>query len=186
LAAHGFHAGWQKLTAVAHPKIWQTLFLFITISLLIFELWNGPFPDNPLEIHPFYKQLAQEDESFALIELPMGRRASKRYLLNQTVHQKPIVEGLSARTPTEAYRYIAANPLLLNWQQKTMLNCEVMGSELDVAAAQLIQDNFRYVIVHNAPDSDLYIAYFHTAPVFQDEQLTVFAVEDLAERPFCP
>ena len=150
------------------------------------QLENGPFPGAPLEIPPFYRELGQQSDDFALIDLPMGRQSSKRYLLYQIFHQKPIVEGLSARTPAEAYRYIEANPLLLNWQQKTVLNCDVMGAELDTAVAQFIQDNFRYVIIHNDSEGYIFTSYFSTDPVFQDETLTVFALADLAERPFCP
>lgn len=186
LAAYGFTYIWQRLTAVPHPKTWQSLFLFTVTFFLIFEFWNGSFPGSPVEIHPFYEQLSQEEENFALVELPMGRGESKAYLFYQIFHQKPIVEGLSARTPPAAYDYIVSNSLLINWRYQIPFDCEVMGAELDAAAAQLIQDNFRYVIIHNDPENDPFSAYFQMPPVFQDETLTVYAVDDLAERPFCP
>ncbi len=186
LAAYGFHHIWQGLASRSSGKIPQAVFLLITVPLLIFEFWNGPYPGIQVEIHPFYWALAEQQDTFGLIELPMGRSESKRYLLNQLVHQKPMVEGLSARTPVEAYDYIAANSLLLHWQYRSRLDCESMGAELDTAVAQLIQDNFRYVIIHNTLDNEPFSSYFHTPPIVQDEQLTVYRLTDLQERPFCP
>ena len=141
-----------------------------------------------MEVHPFYLEIAQQPEAFALIELPMGRLPSKPYLLNQLFHQKPIVEGLSARTPAEAYRYIEANPLLHQWQTNTWLNCEEMGEELDTAVTQLINDNFRYVILHNQDEAIApVLPYFlYREPVVQDEQLTVYDLRDFPQWPICP
>lgn len=187
LAAYGFQRIWQKLAGSSHQGVWQTAFLLIVFPLLIFEFWNGPFPGTPVDIHPFYLELAQQPETFSLIELPMGRRPSKQYLMHQIFHQKPIVEGLSARTPPEAYRYIESNSLLLHWQHRTWLNCDTMGVELDTAVTQLIQDNFRYVILHNQPEIEPILPYFlYIEPIVQDEILTVYALADLQKRPFCP
>ena len=185
LAAFGFHRIWQKLATSPRRTVWRSAFLLVTVPLLIFEFWNGPFPGIPANIHPIYSEIAEEDESFALIELPMGRIESKRYLLNQTIHQKPMVEGLAARTPEEAYRYIEGNPLLQQWRQKNELNCETMAAELNTAVAQLLQDNFRYAIIHNFPESEVYKPYFHITPTFQDEALAVYELTDFLERPFC-
>ena len=186
LAAYGFRQIHHKLAAVPRSTVWQSAFLLAAVPLLIFEFWNGTFPGIQLNIHPFYTELAQQSETFALIELPMGRQASKPYVLHQTIHQKPIVEGLSARTPDEAYRYIEANPLLWHWRRTVPLNCETMGAELDTAVTQLVQDNIRYAIIRNDPESEVFTPYFHAEPIFQDETLTVYALADLQERPICP
>lgn len=187
LAAYGFAFIWQQTAKLAYQQVSRTTLLCLIVPLLIFELWNGPFAGKIVEIHPFYLELGQQEENFALIELPMGRFPSKPYLLNQLFHQKPIVEGLSARTPAEAYRYIEANPLLLHWQHETVLNCEDTGDELDTAVTQLVQDNFRYIILHNQADIEPFLPYFsHVEPIVQDDILTVYAVSDLLERPFCP
>lgn len=187
LAAYGFDFLWQQATKSSRHRLWQAALLF-TIPLLVFELWNGPFQGASVNIHPFYLALSQQPETFALIELPLGRQPSKPYLLNQLYHQKPIVEGLSARTPNEAYRYIEANPLLHHWRHHIWLNCEEMGDELDAAVTQLIEDNFRYVILHNQSDEiDPILPYFlYREPIVQDEQLTVYDLRDFQQWPFCP
>lgn len=186
LAAYGFDFLWQQAANSPRRKAWQAV-LLLGLPLLIFEFWNGPFPGAYVKIHPFYLELAQQQEQFALIELPMGRQESKPYLFYQLFHQKPMVEGLSARTPEEAYRYIEANPLLHHWRQEIWLNCEEMGEELDTAVTQLIQDNFRYVILHNQGRTAHIQPYFlYDKPIVQDEQLTVYDLRDIAQRPFCP
>lgn len=187
LAAYGFDFLWQQATNASRRRVWQTA-LLLSVPLLVFELWNGPFQGISVNIHPFYLELAQQPDTFALIELPLGRQISKPYLLYQLYHQKPMVEGLSARTPRAAYRYIEANPLLHHWRHHIWLNCNEMGEELDTAVSQLIEDNFRYVIIHNqADDIDPILPYFlYREPVLQDEQLTVYDLRDFQQWPICP
>ncbi|MBK8905564.1 MAG: hypothetical protein IPM53_30560 [Anaerolineaceae bacterium] len=186
LAAYGFDALWQQAAQSSYGRRWRAV-LLLAVPLLIFELWNGPFPGMPATVHPFYQALAQEPERFALIELPLGRQAAKPYVFYQTVHEKPMVEGLSARTPDEAYRYIEANPLLHAWQEEIPLDCDGVGRELDTAVTQLIADNFRYVILHNQDRTAHLAPYFaQDEPLLQDDELTVYDLREMAERPFCP
>jgi hypothetical protein len=186
LAAYGFDFLWQKADQSSRCRAWQAV-LFAGCLLLVFEFWNGLFPGIPAAVHPFYLEMAQQPEPAAVIELPLGRQVSKFYLFYQLFHQKPMVEGLSARTPEEAYHYIEANPLLHHWRHQVWLNCEEMGEELDTAVSQLIKDNFRYVILHNEDNIDPILPYFlYREPVVQDEQLTVYDLQDMQQRPFCP
>jgi hypothetical protein len=119
----------------------------------------------------------------------MGRENSKEYLYFQTVHQRPMVEGLSGRTPAEAYRYIDAHPLLSRWRSRVELDCQSMTrdqlvSDLD----QLIADDFRYVVVHHRSGGvpRQFTAYFSTiAPVYRDDSLTVYTLADLRAKPPC-
>jgi hypothetical protein len=183
LAAYGFDALWQR--AGQSPQ--RRVALLLLIPLLMFELWNGPYPGISATPHPFYQALAEDPGQFALIELPLGRQESKIYQYYQTVHEKPLVEGLSARTPQEAYRYINANALLRTWDAETPLDCSVMGEALDTAVAQLLADNFRYVIVHHFDETEYLLTFFEPyEPLVQDAQLTVYELSEVAERPFCP
>ncbi|MBK7897193.1 MAG: hypothetical protein IPJ90_20370 [Anaerolineaceae bacterium] len=159
--------------------------------LLLFEFWNGPFPMEPHQISPFHQMLAAQTDTFALIDLPMGRQASKLYVWRQTEHHKPIVEGLSARTPPEAYSTIEANPLLSRWRHTTPLDCETLGAAgYETAVAQLIQNNFRYIILHKTgsgvPELTTEAAYFTAVPIYDDAQITVFDITTLAAANPCP
>lgn len=157
--------------------------------VLLFEYWNGPYPMRKAAVNPFYQQIAATPGDFALIDLPMGRQPSKRYVYRQTVHQKPIVEGLSARTPAKSYDYIKSNALLQRWRYETALNCtafppEMMGN----AVERLLADNFRYVTISKIDGRipDEYDDYFAaTAPTYQDDRLIVFSLQELHQNLPC-
>ncbi len=166
----------------------QAVLLVAVSAVLLFEYWNGPYPGFELSIDPVYQQLAQEPGNFAIIELPMGRRESKDYTLSQTVHQHPIVEGLSGRTPPEAYQYIDSNPLLARWRAQQPLDCSALpATAIDGALQQLQNDGFRYVIVHHdgAPAPEAFAAYFTPTPRFADETLSLYALTDLQAAALC-
>ncbi len=177
------------LELLAQRKRAQSIVLIALTAFLLFEYWNGPYPGMDFSIHPLYQQLAQEPGAFAVIELPMGRRESKDYTLYQTVHQHPMVEGLSGRTPPEAYQYIDGNPLLARWRAQQPLDCGALpAAALDVALQQLSQDGFRYVIVHHAGSPqlpDAFAAYFIAAPRFADDTLSLYALADLQAAGMC-
>ncbi len=166
----------------------QTALLIALTTVLLFEYWNGPYPGLELTVDPIYQQLAQEPGNFAIIDLPMGRRESKDYTLYQTFHQRPIVEGLSGRTPPEAYNYIAGNPLLAQWQAQQPLDCGTLSAAtITSALQQLLNDGFRYVIVHHdgAPPPKAFATYFTAAPRFADDTLSLYALSDLLATAWC-
>lgn len=185
VAAIGCERG---LVALDRHRRAQAALLIGLTAVLLFEYWNGPYPGFELSVHPIYQQLAQEPGNFAIIELPMGRRESKDYTLYQIFHQHPIVEGLSGRTPPEAYKYIDSNPLLAHWRAGEPLDCKTFSAAtIDSALQQLLNDGFRYVIVHHdgAPLPDVFAAYFTIPPKFADEMLSVYALPDLQNAALC-
>ena len=188
-AAFGLQRIFLMINQSKNKAFIKPLFTMLLATLLIVEYWNGPYPGQIINESPFYTQLGTQEETFALIELPMGRSESKYYVQSQITHQKPIVEGLSARTPLGTYHYIDTNPLLFSWRQGLSLDCEVMlPSEMQTAVNQLITDNFRYIIVHHADTqvAPIYLSYFENIdPAYQDHLLTAYLVEDLQTHPFC-
>ncbi len=186
-AAYGFS---RILEALAEHKITKSGLVLGLSLLLLFEYWNGPYPGIPTTVNPFYRQLAGEEDDFALIELPMGRNESKSYLYYQTVHQKPIVEGLSGRIPADAYQYIAGNALLARWRHSVPLNCsEGVPEAIQAALAQLEASGFRYVIVHHEEDGamlDVYADYLTAPPVYQDSELAAYLLSDIRTNFSCP
>jgi hypothetical protein len=176
------------LAALDQHRRAQTALLIALTAVLLFEYWNGPYPGFELSVDPLYQQLAQEPGNFAIIDLPMGRGESKDYTLYQTFHQRPIVEGLSARTPPEAYQYIDGNPLLYRWRYQQPLDCGALSAmAVDGALQQLLNDGFRYVIVHHdgAPAPAAYATYFTAAPRFADAALSLYALSDLQAAALC-
>lgn len=176
------------LNALQNHKVIQASLPIILVTMLMFEYWNGPFKGTSPQVSPFYTFLADNDEPIAVIDLPFGRQASKLYLYYQIIHQKPIVEGLSARTPEGAYSYINANELLLHWKHKTPLDCQVMPVEsLQRDLTNLVNDGFRYIIVHQKAGETIasYEGYLTVEPFYEDKRLMVYSVEELLNNPPC-
>lgn len=176
------------LAALAQRRRAQSALLIALTALLLFEYWNGPYPGFELTVSPIYQQLAQEPGDFAIIDLPLGRRESKDYTLYQVFHQRPIVEGLSGRTPPEAYQYIDSNPLLARWRARQPLDCNALpATDIDAALQQLLNDGFRYVMVHHDSTQlpEAFAAYFTATPRFVDESLSLYALSDLRTAALC-
>jgi hypothetical protein len=184
----------RLLIGLERNRTIQIALMIALPGLLLVEYWSGEFPGGPSAVSPFYEQLADEPGDFAIIQLPMGRSASKRYLYLQTIHQKAIVEGLSARTPVEAYRYINKNSLLQSWLSEEPLDCGATNQHRIEATVEhlnavdrLIADDFRYVVVHhkNSEIPSLYADYFPFDPVYEDSSLTAYMLTDLLHNPPC-
>jgi hypothetical protein len=185
LAALGFD---RLLIRLEGQRTFQIALMIALPGLLLVEFWSGPFPGGPSRPSSFYEQLAREPGDFAIIQLPMGRSESKRYLYLPTIHQKAIVEGLSGRTPPEAYSYIQGNHLLNSWFSGEPLDCATLPRRRFASALdQLIDDDFRYVVVHHA-ESEFparFAEYLPYDPIYQDRGLTAFKLDDLLENPPC-
>jgi hypothetical protein len=128
-----------------------------------------------------------------IIDVPMGRGYSKYYMALQTIHRQPIIEGMSARIPSDAYDYIEANPLTAAWYNLERPDCSL---DLNEAAARLRDDGFRYVIAHyyvpgKGDDIDeelkpLQAVVKEIEPVFDNGEMQVYLLDDLAEAALCP
>ena len=76
------------------------------MGLLLVEYMIVPAPTTRAEVPAYYDWLRAEPGEGAVLELPMGRQPSKYYMYYQTIHNRPMVEGLVSRTPEEAYRVV--------------------------------------------------------------------------------
>lgn len=99
LAGLGFSAirrDWAgRGRTAARAALARPLFIALLAALLVEHL-AVPFPTKPVEIPPFYRQLAASAEPGAILELPVSLKRS-RSLLYQTVHERPMVAGYLSR-----------------------------------------------------------------------------------------
>ncbi|MBN1120818.1 MAG: hypothetical protein JXJ17_07040 [Anaerolineae bacterium] len=89
----------------------------IVIGVMLFEIAQTPFglwSFDGEEITAAYRFIDEYGEG-AIVDVPMGRGYSKYYMALQTIHEQPIIEGMSARMPTDAYDYIEGNALTAAW-----------------------------------------------------------------------
>ncbi|MCA9980175.1 MAG: hypothetical protein KDD89_05065 [Anaerolineales bacterium] len=75
-------------------------------ALILLDLAPGPAPLQFVgQERTFLADLAHTGEG-ALLNLPYRRRLSKTYMFEQTVHQRPILQGHISREPDNLYRFL--------------------------------------------------------------------------------
>ncbi len=173
LAAYGLAAILQRCAS-------SGLRIIITVLaslVILFEYLSVPYPIMPLpQTSPFITNLAHDNQSTAILDLPMGRNPAKLYLYWQTLHQQPLVEGHVSRTPARAYDFIDANAALRALRQPDQ------PSDAPPADAwrALEQAGIRYVIIHLPLTSEdqlrQYRAILARPPVYADSLVEVYTV----------
>lgn len=145
-------------------------------ALLLFEYLYLPFPTTPAVASGFYADLSAVPGQGAVLGLPMGRHASKRYMYYQTIHGRPQVEGMVSRTPAGAYASIEAAPALRSLRRcgEYALPPAGLPSILD----DLSELGIEYAIVHKdwpaQPSLDVWLSARTAAPEYEDEQIAVY------------
>ena len=98
------------------PRIWPVAAgIYLLISLEYFRL---PYATAPVKIPEVYRKIANEEQSGALLEIPLGwgtgwgvtGRLLERQQLYQTVHGKPLISGFASRIAGEKLEMMRALP----------------------------------------------------------------------------
>jgi hypothetical protein len=151
--------------------------------VILFEYLGVPYPTMPpLPTSPFQTQLAQDPANYAVLDVPLDRSDTKRYLYYQTQHQKSTVQGRVARVPTEAYALYNQIPLLKAWARSiNAVRPPDLGSQLKLLADQ----NVRYIILHKdltPPEAVTSLRnYFTLPPAYEDDQIAVYSTTLMAQ-----
>lgn len=158
---------------------WRISALAALSVLTLFEYLSVPVETQPLRIPPFYEQLAHETGEFGIVELPIDfYDGAKRYMLYQTVHGHPIVEGHVSRRPAEATVFLDNHPLL-----RSLYQMQEIDPALTDVSRQLrtLQDaGFRYIIIHKQFTDADHVANWQNwlalSPVFEDQEIAVYRI----------
>jgi hypothetical protein len=162
--------------------------VLVGLSVLIpFEYLGVPVEMQPLRIPRFYEGLARETGEFAIVELPIDfYDAAKRYMLYQTVHGRPIVEGHVSRRPPEATAFLDAHPLLRSLYQTQEIDPALTDVSRQLRA--LRDAGFRYIIVHKRLTDAEHAAgwqdWLAVAPAFEDQEVVVYRTQPQYGRDF--
>jgi hypothetical protein len=155
--------------------------LLAALSVLtLFEYLSVPVNMQEVQVPAFYRRMARDAGEFGVVELPIDfYDAAKRYLLYQTVHGHPIVEGHVSRRPPEAVAYLDTHPLL-----RSLYRTQEIGPDLNDVSRQLgtlWETGFRYIIVHKQfTDAGRVTDWRHwlaIAPLFEGQDLIVYNVQ---------
>ena len=134
LAALGF----GRLHMVLGQKIIKIIVAFFIATIIILELnFSFPFPMYPLEAPQIFTQMAQDQEEYAILDLPLwDYRCGRLQQYYATLHNHPIVGGIITR------RSLAA--------EKSMRNIEEIlhYQKMEETSRVLIRKKIRYVILY--------------------------------------
>ena len=161
--------------------------LFILLALLVcLDYLQVPVQTFSTETSPFYRSLAAEPDQFALLNLPTGRTKSGYYMLCQTIHGQPIVEGSVARPPQEAREFVDHSPFLAYLEENRVTDPTLpdVSRQLSILA----EVDIRYIVLHRRyafpweiADWRAYLAYH---PIYKDRFITVYRTDPQSGRDF--
>ena len=162
----------------------QWLLLTVSVVMLLYGASIFPIPTRPAP-RPSYVSALSDLPSGAVIDVPFGRQSSKYYMSVQRFHGRPIVEGMIARVPPGAYDYINSNLLLSALHDPSAVDEQVLTAEdWRRSFAQLVEDGFRYLILHRQvpvslsaikyPASWVFDAFPLELPVYQDGEVLIY------------
>ena len=182
LIGYGLH--WRLGSLVLNRAQW--LLLTVSVVMLLYGASIFPIPTRPAP-RPSYVSALSDLPSGAVIDVPFGRQPSKYYMSVQRFHGRPMVEGMIARTPPDAYDYIDSNLLLAALRGSADVDRTTLTFEdWRTAFAQLVEDGFRYLILHRQvpgalsaifhPKSRILEAFSQETPVYQDSEVLIYDI----------
>lgn len=130
----------------AVSKIWQARSatwtgrgaVVLLVMLMAVDWYPRPLPNTPVVCLPAYSLLPHDtDSQVAVLDLPGGYEEDNAYMMYQTCHLHPIVDGNVSR---------AVN-LTLRDRLET--------GDLDQQRRQLIENKVKYIVIHR-PDGDMF------------------------------
>lgn len=138
--------------------------------------------------HPpaIYQELATEEGSFAILNLPFDDLKAREYMGDQTEHERPIVQGNLSRIPQSAGNYFNNNP----WLSTLNLSGEMAPGFLDISRQLgfLAADDIRYLVMHKDKVGGDRIDHWRQAliakPRYEDETRIVYSTAPQAGRDF--
>ena len=183
LAAYGCRA---VLANARHARWLAPGILSLLTGVVLFEYLAVPVPLQRTQLSPYYAELAAEPGDFAILNLPLGPQQSKHYMFAQTFHQRPILQGKTARFPEGTYDYLDAHL----WLRSLRYSGEMSPSATDLGRqlGSLAEDGVRYVALHKALLDAGRLARWQrqllTNPSYEDGQLAVYSTAPQAGRDF--
>ncbi len=182
MTAYGFAALVRRPSAVA---------LGTAAGLLLIEYLPVPYSTTSAELHVARAALLSEPIRGAVLEIPLTRQAAKRTMYAQTLHGRPLVGGMVARTPEVARRYAQSSPLLRAFMARPVAVYRCDSFVLSQQWAQLESDGISHVVLNvyglSPRMRDALISYFPVAPVAGKGYSHLYRVAELKARPIrCP
>ncbi len=149
----GFSLSW--LLTKLNSKFLKYSLITCVCGLILFEYIPTPFPTADTTPPDVYKQISQEDDDFAILDLPVGWNTGNflygygpigTLQLYQATHQKKIFRGTVARLPVQNIVYYQTIPLLKYLAKPTTPDNDDLNPEL---VKKTFKDlKVKYIFIH--------------------------------------
>ena len=185
-AGYGTQALLERMRKANLSRLLSRAVLVGIVLLILVDYAQLPVRTFDTAMSSFYNTLAESPDRFALLNLPTGRSRSPYYMLCQTVHGKPIVEGSVARPPREAKVFVEDNPFLRYLRDHRMMNPETpdVSRQLTVLA----DADIPYLIINELwafPwEKRNWRSYITYEPLYSDRFISVYRTDPEAGRDF--
>lgn len=159
-----------------------------SILLLILIEFTPSINLESIETNPVYDIIAADNEVFGVLELPNDVVNTQKYLYQQTLHEKPLVNGKIAQGVETLPDYISQQPLfqeLINPKRSNFRNNIIdQGYETpDFVNTIFDQYNIKYVVVHTKELSEKEFLTINAIltqsmgnPIYGDEDALLFSL----------
>ncbi len=182
LVGYGLH---YRLRSLVLSRM-QWILLTISVVMLLYGTSIFPLPTR-LTPRPQYLSVLADLPEGAIIDVPFGRNISKYYMSVQRFHGRPIVEGMIARVPPDAYEYIDSNLLLTILRDSADAAVGALTIEdWHAAFAELEDDGFRYLILHRRvpislsaimrPAGWMFKMFALETPIYEDSDVLIYDI----------
>jgi hypothetical protein len=174
------------LNSIQNDRKAKVITSFILGGIILFEYLSVPIHLHPLQRSSFLNNLKSARENFAILNLPIDPTKSKTYMFEQTIHEHPIVQGHTSRSPADQDAYLSSSAWLKVLRRYNEMDPKIgdVSRQLD----SLAKNNIRYLILQKNETTPDKIArwqrYLLAEPRFEDEQIAVYATEPLAGQDF--
>jgi len=155
-------------------KIRPILFAILS-AVMLFEYLDFPFTTYAYPVPSFYRRIAEDRGSYALMDLTGG--ACNLYY--QTIHQKPIVGGYTSRISDDRIAFLENTPVInaLYYDMKLIvpegIDAPAIARDIlekynvryviidarDFARKEMLRDQFRLPVVFNGEGIEVYEAF---------------------------
>lgn len=196
LAGYGLHYIFSKYDGQSFRNISKNQVIgVIFAAIILFEFLAIPFPMSNTTIPIFYKQIANDTNDYAILEITGIGVADLMYY--QTLHNKKLVNGYVSRTPESATKFMTSTPMisqLVSQSDSLIPEGDILEQNLtDVGSSILSYYNIRYVVLHTDRISDKQFNYKNTLlhesirqdpQIFENDHIIVYKVENVPQKSF--
>jgi hypothetical protein len=174
----------------------KKLIIILITAVVIFEYMFIPFPTSVVDQPVFYKEIAQEEGDFGLLEIP----ATKVYVAAvtteyyQTIHGKPIVGGHVARIPQDARDFEMKTPFIYETTYlKEPVNDILTQNVTEIGMSILAHYNIRYIAIHRdyLTEEDLEFllplinqTLNNTPKAYEKDNMVVYRIDEIPGKNF--